>query len=199
MGSLFGSEWSFLLSSIRGYRSLVGIYSFRKPVCHGRKWIFKPVSIYGIIARRFPVCYFLSVNLSESRSIFAFGTSSRSSNSFPVTLTQFGLFCYVDFVPVFCDKIVLIPWDPVIGWYSCNLPLVTGWNFFVFFTMSYFVSVLSRFIFVPPSFTRTFFHFFELFLLLQLLCCFFLFVLTFFVFFSISDFLQSFTGSLPKT
>ena len=42
----------------------------------------KPVSMYGITARRFPIYYFLSVALSESRYIFVLGPYSSLSNSF---------------------------------------------------------------------------------------------------------------------
>ena len=98
---------------------------------------FKPISMYAIMAWRF-----LSVAQSELRYIFGFGVSS-SPSLFPCCLS-IRLFCYVPFVPMFCSKIVLFPYHPVVGMCWFIHPQFPGRIFFVFFCggMSCFVCIV---------------------------------------------------------
>ena len=73
----------------------------------------------------FQLATFLSVAQSESRFIFAFGPSSSHFNFFPCCLS-IQLFCYILFVPIFCSKIVLLPYRFLIDG-SLQFPGWTIW------------------------------------------------------------------------
>ena len=69
---------------------------------------FEPESMYTIMAGSFPIWYFLSVPLSKSKGIFAFGPSSSPYNSLFMLFIE-SVFSYDLFVPIFCSQIVLSP------------------------------------------------------------------------------------------
>ena len=86
------SAWSFLWLSIRVSLLLESIYSFRKPVCRGWKWIFQTrthVCHHGLAFSNFELFWVLL-----SRSIFVIGPSSCPCNSFPMLLIHSAFLLY---------------------------------------------------------------------------------------------------------
>ena len=106
---------------------------------------------------------FLSVALSESRYIFAFGPSSIPCYSFQCCLS-FRLFYNDFYVPIFCSKIVLLPSRSVVGISSHLFPLLAGRIFFCCFGMFYFVCIVW-------SYRDIFLVFLRQYLLIHLFVC----------------------------
>ena len=88
---------------------------------------------------------FLSVALSESRCIFAFGASSSPSNSFPVLLIHSAfLLCSLRWH--ICFKIVSVLCHLIVSMCWSILPLLTDGIFFRCFGMSCYASILISFL-----------------------------------------------------
>ena len=106
----------------------------------------------------FQIGTFLSVALSKSRFTFLLGPSPCSSNSFFHVVYIFGFLCYAFSVPIFCSKIVLLPFHPVVGMSSYIFPLLAGWNFWLFWNVLFclYCLILSSYLFILPSFASTF-------------------------------------------
>ena len=121
-GGLFASGWPFLVSYIRVCLFLVSLCSFRKPVCHGLKWIFK-TSIH--------VCHdglaFSNLVILECCSEWIkVYFHLRSFFEFFWCCIHIRLFYYVLFVHIFCFKIVLFPFPPFVGMSSYILSRLAG-------------------------------------------------------------------------
>ena len=95
--------------------------------------LLKPELMYAIMAVHFPISYFLYVNLSESRCIFAWRHYSSPCNSFFTWIIQLGslcsLCCFI--LRQFFFFFFLLPLYMVVGKSFCILPRVfTPWEFF---------------------------------------------------------------------